>query len=207
MGKIIPNPDDPIDRAVLDFQQGIRREESFEHIVRRFYAPVRAFLAKRCSSAEDCLDLNQETFSKVYTGLDGYAWKAQFSSWLFTIAVHVYRNWRDSESRRGRGRERAAVANDPPVAMGEMQVPMVIDVRKSPLAGLLSEEQDQMLREAADELPKKMRRCVELRLHDLDYQEIADEMQLSIGTVKAHLHGARDKLRSRLSSYFDDIDF
>lgn len=196
MNRIIPNPDDPIDRAVLDFQRGIRREESFERIVNRFYAPVRAFLAKRCPSAEDCLDLNQETFSKVYTGLDRYAWKAKFSSWLFTIAVNVYRNWLGDELRRERVGSVVPVANDPPAAMGE-----------DPLDGLLSEEQARMLRQAVAELPTKMRRCVELRLHDLDYQEIADEMQLSIGTVKAHLHGAREKLRSRLNNLFDGIDF
>jgi RNA polymerase sigma-70 factor (ECF subfamily) len=205
--RIIPNPDDPIDCAVLDFQQGIRREESFGHIVRRFYAPVRAFLAKRCLSADDCLDLNQETFLKVYTGLDNYAWKAQFSSWLFTIAVNVYRNWRGGEARRERAGLGAPVANDPPAASGEEREPVTIDLRDSPLDGLLSEEQTRVLREAVDELPTKMRRCVELRLQDLDYQEIADEMQLSIGTVKAHLHAARTKLRSRLNGFFDGIDF
>lgn len=207
MDRIIPNPDDPIDCAVLDFQQGIRRGESFERIVRRFYAPVRAFLAKRCPSPDDCLDLNQETFLKVYTGLDNYAWKAQFSSWLFTVAVNVYRNWRGGESRRERVGLGAPVADDPPAATGEEREPVVIDVQQNPLDGLLSEEQARVLREAVDELPAKMRSCVELRLLDLEYQEIADQMQLSIGTVKAHLHGARKKLRSRLNSFFDGIDF
>lgn len=202
-----PNPNDPIDRAVLEFQQGIQREQNFERIVKRFYFPVRAFLAARCPSTEEHLELNQETFLKVYTGLDGFAWKASFSSWLFTIAVNVYRNWRSGNDRQERGASGGPVVNDMSTAAWQEQEPVMIDVSASSLDGLLSEEQNRLLREAVDGLPSKMRRCVELRLHDLDYQEIADEMQLSIGTVKAHLHAAREKLRCRLSHYFDGIDF
>ncbi len=204
---VIPDPDDPIDRAVLDFQQGIRREENFERIVRRFYQPVKAFLAKRCPGAEDCFDLNQEVFLKVYTGLDGYGWKAKFPSWLFTVAVNVYRNWRSGALRRERVHPTAAAALESPAAAGEEREPVVIDSDENPLEGLLGEEQKEMLREAVDELPPGMRACVELRLRDLDYQEIADEARLKIGTVKAHLHAARAKLRTRLDDHFDGIDF
>ncbi len=205
--RVIPDPDDPIDCAVLDFQQGIRREENFERIVQRFYGPVKGFLSKRCRSTEDCFDLNQETFLKVYTGLDGYGWKAKFPSWLFTIAVNVYRNWRSGESRRERIGPMAPAANDSPAASGEEREPVAIDVDKNPLEGLLSEEQRKLLRAAVGELPPKMGGCVKLRLRDLNYQEIAGEMQLSIGTVKAHLHTARGKLRAELGDLFDGIDF
>ncbi len=204
---IIPDPDDPIDRAVLDFQHGIRREENFERIVRRFYQPVKAFLAKRCLSTDDCFDLNQETFLKVYTGLDGYGWKAKFPSWLFTIAVNVYRNWRSVESRRQRVGSTAAATNEPPAMSGEEREPVAIDAEDDPLEGLLSEEKCMLLREAVGGLPPKMRACVELRLRDLGYQEIAGELGLAIGTVKAHLHTAREKLLAKLGAVFDGIDF
>ncbi len=207
-GRIItPNPDDPIDRAVLEFQQGIRREENFERIVGRFYDPVKAFLAKRCLSTEDCFDLNQETFLKVYTGLDGYSWKAKFSSWLFTIAVNVYRNWRSGESRRVRVGPMIPAANDSPAASGEEYEPVAVDVEQSQLDGLLSEEQKALLREAVSELSPKMGACVKLLLQDLSYQQIADRLELSIGTVKAHLHVARKKLREKLGDDFSSIDF
>ena len=57
-------------------------------------------------------------------------------------------------------------------------------------------------------LPAQMRRCVELRVHqDLRYKEIADLMQVSIDTVKAHLYQARQQLKGKLSGYFADPEF
>jgi RNA polymerase sigma-70 factor, ECF subfamily len=204
---IIPDPSDPIDCAVLEFQRGIRREENFERIVKRYYRPVQALLSKRCFSTDDCLDLNQETFLKVYTGLDGYAWKSKFSSWLFTVAVNVCRNWHGGEWRRERLVPKNPAAGDPPAASGEERERVAVDTNESPLGELLSEERYELLHEAVDQLPPQKRECVKLRLLDRSYQEIADAMELSIGTVKAHLNQARESLRTMLSDDFDDIDF
>lgn len=202
-----PNLDDPIDRAVWEFQQGIRREENFQIIVRRFYRPVKSFLLMRGLSTDDALDLNQVTFLKVYTGLDGYGWIAKFSSWLFTIAVNVYRNWRGGESRRERVGAAGPSPDDSPPTFGEEREPVEIDAGKDPLNELLSEEQARLLHEAVDELSPQMRKCVVLRLQDLNYQEIADKMGRKIGTVKADLNVAREKLRAKLEDCFDTIDF
>ncbi len=202
-----PNLDDPIDRAVWEFQQGIRREENFQIIVKRFYGPVKSFLSKRGLSTEEALDLNQVTFLKVYTGMDGYGWFAKFSSWLFTIATNVYRNWYASESRRERIGLVNSAANDSPAAFGEESESVEIDTGQDPLDGLLSEERESLLRGAVAELSPKMRECVVLRLQDLSYQEIADKMGRKIGTVKADLSVAREKLRAKLEDSFDNIDF
>ncbi|HEV7518716.1 MAG TPA: RNA polymerase sigma factor, partial [Thermoanaerobaculia bacterium] len=76
------------------------------------------------------------------------------------------------------------------------------------LDGVLSEERSQVLHHALAELPCQMRRCVELRVHqDLRYREIADLMQVSIDTVKAHLYQARQQLKSKLAGYFADPEF
>ena len=204
---ITPNPDDPIDLAVQEFQKGVRREENFERIVRRFYQPVKAFLAKRHMSTEDCLDLNQEIFLKVYTGLDGYSWKAKFASWLFTIAANTHRNWQTSQNRRERISRASAASEDSQAASGEERESVAIDLETNQHQDLERQEQMRLLREAIEELPPKMRACVQLRLQDLDYQEIADRLGVSIGTVKPHLHAARKKLRVSLADVFEDIDF
>ncbi len=198
-----PDPDDPIDCAALEFQQGVQRAENFDRIVTRYYKPVQAFLSKRGLSADVCDDLNQEVFLKVYTGLDRYAWKAKFASWVFTIAVNTYRNWRSSELRHG---ILVPLAPNPD--------PPSHDVRAAErgqegtsLKELISQEQEALLRAAVSELPPKMRECVRLLLEGYSYQAIADELGLAIGTVKAHLHEARKRLQKTLGKYFDNIDF
>ena len=209
MGQVTrtPNPDDPIDRAVLEFQQGTRSEENFEVIVERFYDPVKSFFLKRCISIDDCLDLNQKTFLKVYTGLEGFEWKSSFSTWMFTIATNVYRNRLKGDSRRWGDPIGPTDGGDSPNASGEEGEPVLREAREDPLEELLSKEQRRLLREAVDELPSQMRACVALRLRDRKYKEIAEELELSIGTVKAHLHEAKKKLQASLGDIFDGIDF
>src|SRR6185295_123541 len=68
-----------------------------------------------------------------------------------------------------------------------------------PLAGLLADEQVGRLRQALQDLPPQMRRCVLLRIdQNLKYREIAGVMQISIDTVKSQLSQARDRLGREL---------
>ncbi len=203
---ITPDLDDPIDRAVSEFQRGIRRMENYERIFRRYCKPVQAFLSKRGLSHEICEELNQEVFLKVYTGMDGFAWKSKFASWLFTIAVNACRNWCGAESRRQRLTP-AGVSNgllDSPEAEHER---VAIDDSADPQDEQLAKEREELLLKAVGKLPPQKRECVRLRLREFSYQEIADSMELSTGTVKAHLSQAREFLRKELGDYFDDIDF
>ena len=205
---IIPDPDDPIDRAVLAFQRGVDRDKSFERIVERYYGPLKAFFWKRSCSEDDCLDLNQETFLKVYTGLDGYSWKAAFASWLFAVAVNVYRSWRSGQERRMQFDPAVAPPGGFPAMAREDCEPVMVDDAESPLERIEKKASQEKLREAIEELPQQMRQCLELRIyHELKYDDIADVMGLKIGTVKAHLHQAREKLQELLGDRFERIDF
>jgi RNA polymerase sigma-70 factor, ECF subfamily len=57
------------------------------------------------------------------------------------------------------------------------------------------------------QLPEQMRRCTELRvIHDFSYKEIAELMEISINTVKAHLHQAKKELSERLKPYFGEVE-
>ena len=68
---------------------------------------------------------------------------------------------------------------------------------------MLTGERSRLLREALEELPPQMKKAVLLRVTgDMKYREIAEEMEVSIETVKAHLYQARQHLRDRLSDYF-----
>ena len=76
------------------------------------------------------------------------------------------------------------------------------------MARAITREQLGILQGALAELPEQMRQCVCFRLQgDLKYREIAEVMQISIQTVKSHLHHAKKRLRPMLEPYFGPIDF
>ena len=197
--------------AIENFQAGTEREQSYRFLVERFYQPVRGFFARRVFSADDCLDLTQETFLGLYRGLEGYRAEARFEFWLFRIAQTTYLKWlrtrkrRDEVSLQEAGRPVAAGASsttrpedhEPVVAVGETQ-----------LADVLRGERFELLREAIAELPEQMRRCVTLRVYqDRSYREIAEIQDVSIETVKAHLFQARKKLKEKLKDKVEGLDF
>ncbi len=191
-----------IDRAVADFQRGVDREESFRFLFDTFYDPTRQFLARRISSTEDRLDLTQETFLRVYRGLEGYRGEAQFGTWVFRIALNTYLKWL-RRVKTDDGAPEPATGPDVPESAWEDDERIAVSTRESPLDQALRSERREVLRRAIEELPDQMRRCTELRVYqDLSYREIAAVMRRSIETVKVHLFQARKKLKES----FGDVD-
>ncbi len=184
-----------IERAIADFQRGIERERNFRFLFEIFYDPTRHFLARRVSSHEDCLDLTQETFLRVYRGLEGYRGEAQFGTWVFRIAFNTYLKWLRRARADDKGPEAVKGAEELEAAWDDDQM-VAVSSAGSPLDDVLQNERRMVLRRAIEELPEQMRRCTELRIyHDLSYREIAAVMRRSIETVKVHLFQARKKLK------------
>ncbi len=205
-----PAPDDDeevdlrpqIERAIADFQRGVDRERNFRFLFDIFYDPTRYFLARRVSSHEDCLDLTQETFLRVYKGLEGYRGEAQFGTWVFRIAFNTYLKWLRRARTDDKGPEAVKGAEELEGAWEDDQM-VAVSSEESPLDSALQSERRMVLRRAIEELPEQMRRCTELRIyHDLSYREIAVVLRRSIETVKVHLFQARKKLKG---SFDDEI--
>ena len=194
-----------IGRAVRDFQAGRDRERSFRLLFDQYYDVVQSFFAHRVRLAEDRLDLTQETFLRVYKGLEGYRREADFGTWVFRIAFNTHLKW----LRRWKGDEVSLEAvtwgDEPAAGAGVGREPTFAP--PTPLDDTLRRERQGRLREAIDELPRQMGRCTALRVYrDLSYREIAVAMRLSIDTVKVHLFQARKRLRERLQDGVDEID-
>ena len=206
---ITPDPEDPIDCAIVDFQAGRDREKSFEIIHQRFHRPIRAFLSKKPKiQPDECIDLTQDTFLALYTGLDGYRWESRFSGWFFSIAVNCYRKYCRHRGRADVEGWSENMPGDIQAAAFEDHEVVPVDSRKTPSEELLNRELLEKLGDAIGQvLSTQERRCVVFRVyHDLKYQEIADVMEIKIGTVKAHLATAREKLRQALGNDFDGMD-
>ena len=156
---------------------------AFAELVRRHQGKVRGLLLRLTANATVADDLAQEVFLRAYRGLVGFEGRSRFSTWLYRIAYNVFLN------HRTRTRELAAL-------------PQGFESRAAAPDGELSPERCDMRRDLAGAiaaLPERYRAVVTLYyLEDVSYPEIAEVLELPLGTVKTHLHRAKKLLRSHL---------
>lgn len=190
-----PSGEDRIAVAIRRFQEGRNRDDAFRVLYETYFLAIQRFFARKGLAPEDALDLTQETFVRVYQGLDGYEHRRRFAAWLYRVATTTLLK----RHRAGAAAKRAAVE----VSRDDMDNPEPIGATPGrQLDALLDDERRRALRAAVRELPEQMRDCVTLRLvHQLAYQEIAVVKKVSIETVKAHLFRARKKLQERLADF------
>lgn len=196
----------PIDRpreapeAALD-RRFLRLHEHYER-------QVNLFFVHRGFTEEECRDLTQDTFLRVFQNIESLRDADAERRWLFKVATNIYRN---EIRHRQAGKRRAKVVSlEGETERGrEFQVSALRSAapERQPLDHALASEAQRLLREGLDELPPRMRRCVKLRLgHDLSYEEIATLMQVTSATVKVQLHQARRRLREKLGDHFHDLE-
>ena len=191
-----------IARLLDEWQTGTAREENFRWLFERYYRPVYRFFEKRGFTAVECHDLTQETFLRVYRGMDSFRHEAPFEAWLYQIAANTYlKSLRRQATQKRAGQH---LSLDSALEEGrELAHWSGVAQAPGPLDDVLEKERLRLLREAMDELPEQMRKCILLRVYqELSYQEIAVALRLSVETVKAHLHQARQRLKVKLADHF-----
>lgn len=184
-------------------------EEGFRQLFERYYGQIHRFFHRKGFSSEDCRELTQETFLSVYKGLEGFRQESTFGHWMYSIAKNVWRS--ELERRKAKGRDAPLYSLDEEVSIGkDKRAPLaelIADQAPDQLYHTIEKEKSQKLHEALRRLPEQMQRCTELRvLHDLSYSEIAGLMNISINTVKAHLHQAKKELNEQLKPYFGEVE-
>lgn len=190
---------DGVPDAVVAAWQAGSSEEAFRQLFSLYYRPLAFFFSQKGFSPDEALDLIQETFLRVFKSMDTFRSEGPFRAWLFRIATNIYRNTLRERGTQKRDGQEVSLdeASDQPTTVE------VIAVQDQPLQHVLEEERLQKLRDAMNDLPPQMRRCVQLRTdRDMRYREIAELLGVSIDTVKAHLYQARLQLRARLADYF-----
>jgi RNA polymerase sigma-70 factor (ECF subfamily) len=140
---------------------------------------------------------------RVLRGRGEFASAEELEAWLFRIARNVYLNY--DRERRAQKRQAAEQSLEQWMDTHGPAVPETPgNETEGPLEAYLDHERRVLLAQALTKLPAKMRRCLVLRLYQgMSYQEIADVLGISIGTVKAHLHQAKSRLIDELADYLD----
>lgn len=158
--------------------------DAFSGIVERWQRPLVNLAYRFCRNRGQAEDMAQEAFLRAYTRLHQWRDNARFSTWLYAVALNVFR----SATRREAAREA-------PLEDGEGRV-----VSRDPLVDVEARQREALVRRMVRTLPRRYREAVIL-FYFLD-QNVADAaavLGIPDGTFKARLHRGRALLKSRLS--------
>lgn len=198
-----PGRAETVQALLRELQAGAPPEERFRRLYEIFAGPLSRFFAHRGFQPEDCVELTQETFLGIYTGLGSFRGEAGFETWMWKIAHNAYR-----KRRRFWATEKRAAEEVPLDDSDAAESPVARTLAGSgpgPDQEALDHERSLLLKRAIERLPAQMRKCLALRVYqDLKYREIAVVLRLSVETVKAHLFQARQRLQAELGVYFHE---
>ncbi len=172
-------------------------ETAYRELLRRYERPVYALIHRMVRDRELAEDLTQETFVKVLNALDRYRPEYKFSSWIFKIANNAAIDQLRRKELDTLSLEGGPNATTPDrVEATSLQVG---DVAESPLEELEAREIGSAIEAAIAQLRPEYQACIIMRhVEGRPYDEIADILDLPLGTVKTYIHRARGELRDLL---------
>jgi RNA polymerase sigma factor (sigma-70 family) len=174
-----------VQRAI---QQG--EQKAFGELMERYREPVYFMLLKMVNNRDDAEDLTVEAFGKAFRRLHQYTPQFAFSTWLFKIATNNAIDFIRKKRIRAISIDQGFQTED-----GETIEISVKDAVLDPAEAMQKEERIRKMREIVDKLKPRYRKLVEMRYFDeMAYEEIAEELKLPLGTVKAQLFRAREFL-------------
>ena len=174
------------------------REAAYRELVRRYERPIFSLLFRMVRDRELAEDLSQETFVKALNAIDSYRPEYKFSSWIFKIANnaaidHLRRRELDTLSLEGSPHAETPEAVQATALQLGDRAENALDIVEAKELGAAIEE-------AIGRLRPEYRSCILLRhVEGLAYEEIAETLDLPLGTVKTYIHRARNELRETLA--------
>lgn len=162
---------------------------AFEQLLQRYRQELFNFLARFLGDRVAAEDVFQETFIQVHVSAGTFDSERRFKPWLFTIAAN---KGRDYLRRRAR---RPAAEMDAPLSSGGSKDQSYLDLMSLDVPGpeenLAHEEVRQRVQAAVRMLPENLREALLLAyFQQMSYQEVAETLDIPLGTVKSRLHAA-----------------
>ncbi|GMR13377.1 MAG: sigma-70 family RNA polymerase sigma factor [Gemmatimonadota bacterium] len=167
---------------------------------------VYRFALRLTGTQDGAEDLVQDTFFRAYRAWDQYTPGTRCKSWLFTICRNVFLRQRERQQRHDEivqetaHEDAASLSREAPVFAASKHSDPEGDFFKSIV--------DEEILQAIDDLPHEYRMAVVLSdLEDLSYNEIAEIMEIPVGTVKSRLFRGRRQLQKRLHGYAVEMGY
>ena len=188
--------DGPGDAELVQRSQG-GDLEAFDLLVTRHRGRIYAMIMNMIHNDADAWDLTQDTFVKAWKALPRFAARAQFFTWLYRIAHNVTYDWL---RKRGNRIDKAEFDESVDAGGFEASAPTAPRAVPAPDAGAERSEIRQRIDDAIAQLSPDHREVILLKeVEGFSYQEIADTVECSLGTVMSRLHYARKKLQQILN--------
>jgi RNA polymerase sigma factor (sigma-70 family) len=192
-----PSTSSQIDYAVV--QRAIGGDQlAFKMLFDKYKQPLYFHILKLVKDREIIEDLLQEIFLKAFDNISSFNPDYAFSTWLYRITTN-----HSIDFLRKKKLKTFSIHEPIKTKDGDMSIELE-DEGRSTDDLIIRKQRSQILREALDSLPVKYSEIIKMRhVEELSYQEIADILDLPLGTVKAHIFRARELLYKYLKDRQD----
>ena len=182
-------------------------EEAYAWLIGEFQRPVYGLVYRVVSDPADAADTTQEVFLKVFRGMKHFHGESSLKTWIYRIALHEAAN-----RKRWWFRHKAQETSIEP-AQSEYQASRdeemqnaLTDQHDSPFDNVAHREVQKRVDTELRRVPEPYRTTLILRdLEEMSYEEIAEVLQISLGTVKSRLTRGRQALKERLAPYVREV--
>ena len=181
-------------------------EAAYAWLIGEFQQPVYGLVYRMVNDPADAADTTQDVFLKVFRGMKHFHGESSLKTWIYRIALHEAAN-----RRRWWFRHKAKETSIEPdteadgVSDNAIQVALT-DHADSPFESVAHHEVQRRVDEELRKVPEPYRTTLILRdLEEMSYEEIAEVLEVSLGTVKSRLTRGRDALRQRLAPYVREV--
>ncbi len=171
-----------VNKAILGDQK------AFSDLMTFYWPTIEGFFAMKLSSKEDVEDLSIATFSKAFDKIKSYNSSYAFSTWIQTIATNSLIDF-------FRKKEQKTISIDADVKNEQGNPHEIEDLDTNPELNFIQQQKNKQLFSLVEKLKPHYRELIVLRyLEELSYDEIAQKLNIPLGSVKAKLFRARDLL-------------
>jgi len=190
------NPSEPMVSDPISDSECVRRlqrgeTDAFEVLVRRHEKTIFNLVYRMLGDYDEATEISQEVFLSAYRAIGQFRGDANFSTWLYRIALNQASTRRKNLHTRQQ-RYVPMEATEP-----------VSDPQPGPAETMEKKEIRERVQQALNRLEPEDATVILMRdLQDVPYEEVARVLEIPVGTVKSRLHRARQALKSQLASYF-----
>jgi RNA polymerase sigma-70 factor (ECF subfamily) len=182
-------------------------EAAYAWLIGEFQQPVYGLVYRVVNDPADAADTTQDVFLKVFRGMKHFHGGSSLKTWIYRIALHEAANRRRWWFRHKARETSIEPAESDGTAAPDNAMQMALtDRADSPFESVAHHEVQHRVEEALRKVPEPYRTTLILRdLEEMSYEEIAEVLEISLGTVKSRLTRGRDALRQRLAPYVREV--
>jgi RNA polymerase sigma-70 factor, ECF subfamily len=180
-------------------------DEAYSWLIAHYHQPIYSLVYRILTDPADAADTTQEVFLKVFRGIKRFNGECSLKTWLYRIAIHEASNQRRWWFRH-KSKETSMEAHEDWEGNSFGLCDTLVDRGESPMEIFAHEEIRARVESELKQVPEPYRTTLVLRdIEGLAYEEIADVLQVSLGTVKSRLIRGRDALRKRLEMFVREL--